>query len=401
MKTEQLVKTGTKHLMNTYNRADIAFVRGEGCWLYDNDGKRYLDFLAGIAVCSLGHAHKELNAVLNSQASKLWHTSNVFHIEPQIMLAEQLAQVTGGYKSFFCNSGAEANEGAFKLARLYGKTISKKKSVILSLDSSFHGRTLAAITATGQKKYQEGLDPLPTHFKHVKPNDIADLKRKANADVCAVIVEFLQGEGGINLLDKSFVDELFALAKKHKFLVIADEVQSGLCRTGKFFAFQHFNVKPDIFSLAKSLGNGFPIGAILAKPEVADLFKPGKHASTFGGNFLATAVAGKVLEIMRKKRLDKQSEQMGSFFAKRLGLLKSEFPGLVLKVKGKGLMVGLELSEKIKATDVVKAARSKGLIIGTAGENVLRFVPPLIVGKTEITKAVEILDEIFSDAAGR
>ncbi len=397
MNTQELLLNEKKYVMNTYSRADVEFVKGDGCWLYDSKGKKYLDFLAGIAVCSLGHADKNLNRVLSGQATKLWHTSNLFHIAPQIELAKKLGELTGGYKSFFCNSGAEANEGAIKLARLYGKTFNKGKTLILSLDNSFHGRTLATITATGQKKYQAGLEPLPSQFKYVKPNNIADLRKKVTPHVCAIMLEFLQGEGGVNLLEKSFVDEVFKLAKQHSFLVIADEVQAGLCRTGKFFAFQNFGVKPDVFTLAKSLGNGFPIGALIAKPQVADLFKPGKHASTFGGNFLASSVANAVLDTMRKKKLDSHAAKMGLYFSKKLEKLKTLFPDIVLQVKGKGLMVGLALSKKIEASSIVKKAREKGLIMGTAGENILRFVPPLIIGTKEIDKATGILTSIFTE----
>jgi len=397
MKLDDLKKLEKKYVVPTYSRIPVSFVKGNGVYLYDSKGNKYLDFFSGIAVNSLGYNNPFIQQALAKQSSKIWHTSNLYYIEPQILLAEKLSKLSNKGKVFFANSGAEANEAAIKLARLYGKTIDKKKTKILSLENSFHGRTLATITATGQKKYQKGFEPLPSGFQYVKINNVQDLKKKMSHETAAIFLEFLQGEGGINLLDTEFVNTIIDLAKKYKILIIADEVQSGLCRTGKWFAFKHFKIIPDIITSAKALGNGFPIGAMIAKKEISQLFSFGTHASTFGGNFLATAVANAVIDYMKTHKMDNYVATMGRYFIKKLNNLKKQFPNTILKVKGKGLMLGLQISPKIPVGKIIEKAREKGLLIGPAGNNVLRFLPPLIIEESHIDKAINLLSAILTE----
>jgi len=394
---KEILALEKEYLIPSYSRADIAFVRGEGCRLWDTEGKSYLDFFTGIAVTSLGHCHPVVLRALQVQAKTLWHTSNLYIIKSQIEVAKKLSNLSNHGKVFFCNSGTEANEAAIKLARLYGKKIGQNKHTILSLENSFHGRTLGSLTATGQKKYREGFEPLVPSFKYVKVNDIDDLVYKADESVCAMIIEMIQGEGGINILSSNFVKKIFELAAEKQFLVIVDEVQTGLCKTGKFFAYQHFGVKPDIITLAKSLGNGFPVGAMIAKKDLSDLFSAGKHASTFGGNFLAMAVADAVLEVMISQKLDVEVRKKGKIFEDKLLKLKKKFSEFILEIRGLGFLRGIKLTDKLQASDVVTLCRKKGLICGTAGGNVIRLVPPLIVTEEEIDEAVSILDAVFTD----
>jgi acetylornithine/N-succinyldiaminopimelate aminotransferase len=395
MKLEQLIELEKKYVVPSYKRSRVSFVKGEGSWLTDSRGKKYLDLFAGIAVCSLGHANKTLNRALSSQSGKLWHTSNLFYIEPQMVLAEKLSKLSNGGKVFFSNSGAEANEAAIKLSRLFAHNKTGNRTAILSLEQSFHGRTLATVTATGQTKYQKGFDPLPKGFAYVKFNDVRDLVRKAGRNVCAIMLEFIQGEGGLNTLKPEFVAKVKELAKKYGFLVIADEVQAGLCRTGKFFAWQHYDIVPDIITLAKALGNGMPIGAMIARSDVADHFTAGRHASTFGGNFLSTAVANAVIDIMKSQKIDKAAAKKGVYFRKILEGIRKDFPQIIEGVKGLGLMAGLALRPGYTAGPFVVKAMELGLVIGQAGDNVLRFVPPLTISEKELSVAGALLRKIL------
>lgn len=379
-----------KYLFPNYARLPYSFVKGEGCYLYDEDGKKYLDMLSGIAVNQLGYNHPKLTENICRQAKEIIHISNLFYIKPQYEVAKILVENSCGDKVFFCNSGAEANEALIKLIRRYFYDKKENRYEIITFEGSFHGRTLAAITATAQPKYQEGFQPLPEGFKYAKFNDIDSVIQLINDKTAAVLIELIQGEGGVNPADKEFIKELYSICRENGILFTVDEVQTGIGRTGKLFAYQHYDIEPDIISLAKGLGGGVPIGAIIAKDKIANSFVPGTHASTFGGNYLATAAAKVVLEeILSDGFLDKVIEN-GEYLKERLKTFG--YP-----VKGIGLMIGMDLPEEISAKDIMKKALENGLIIGTAGKNTLRFVPPLIIQKDDIDLAVNILEKILGE----
>jgi acetylornithine aminotransferase/acetylornithine/N-succinyldiaminopimelate aminotransferase len=379
-----------KYLFPNYARLPYSFVKGEGCYLYDKDGKKYLDMLSGIAVNQLGYNHPKLTESICRQAKEIIHISNLFYIKPQYEVAKILVENSCGDKVFFCNSGAEANEALIKLVRRYFYDKKENRYEIITFEGSFHGRTLATITATAQPKYQEGFQPLPEGFKYAKFNDIDSVKQLINDKTAAILIELIQGEGGVNPADKEFIKELYSICRENGILFTVDEVQTGIGRTGKLFAYQHYDIEPDIISLAKGLGGGVPIGAIIAKDEIAKSFVPGTHASTFGGNYLATAAAKVVLEeILSDGFLDKVIEN-GEYLKERLKTFG--YP-----VKGLGLMIGVDLPEEISAKEIMKKALENGLIIGTAGKNTLRFVPPLIIQKDDIDLAVNILEKILGE----
>jgi len=379
-----------KYLFPNYARLPYSFTKGEGCYLYDEDGKKYLDMLSGIAVNQLGYNHPKLTESICRQAKEIIHVSNLFYIKPQYEVAKILVENSCGDKVFFCNSGAEANEALIKLIRRYFYDKKENRYEIITFEGSFHGRTLAAITATAQPKYQEGFQPLPEGFKYAKFNDIDSVIQLINDKTAAVLIELIQGEGGVNPADKEFIKELYSICRENGILFTVDEVQTGIGRTGKLFAYQHYDIEPDIISLAKGLGGGVPIGAIIAKDKIANSFVPGTHASTFGGNYLATAAAKVVLEeILSDGFLDKVIEN-GEYLKERLKTFG--YP-----VKGIGLMIGMDLPEEISAKDIMKKALENGLIIGTAGKNTLRFVPPLIIQKDDIDLAVNILEKILGE----
>ena len=379
-----------KYLFPNYARLPYTFVKGEGCYLYDEQGKKYLDMLAGIAVNQLGYNHPKITKTICKQTEEILHISNLFYIKPQYELAKILVENSCGDKVFFCNSGAEANEALIKLVRRYFYDKKEDRYEIITFEGSFHGRTLATITATAQPKYQEGFQPLPEGFKYAKFNDIDSVKNLINDKTAAILIELVQGEGGVNPADKEFIKELYSLCRENGILFTVDEVQTGIGRTGKLFAYQHYNIQPDIISLAKGLGNGVPIGAVIAKEEIAKSFIPGTHASTFGGNYLATQTAKVVLEeILSDGFLDKVIEK-GEYLKERLKTFG-------YTVKGLGLMVGVDLPQDISAKDIMKKALENGLIIGTAGKNTLRFVPPLIIEKDDIDLAVNILEKVLGE----
>ncbi|WP_299227974.1 aspartate aminotransferase family protein [Sulfurihydrogenibium sp.] len=379
-----------KYLFPNYARLPISYVKGEGCYLYDEDGKKYLDMLSGIAVNQLGYNHPKLTESICRQAKEIIHVSNLFYMKPQYEVAKILVENSCGDKVFFCNSGAEANEALIKLIRRYFYDKKENRYEIITFEGSFHGRTLATITATAQPKYQEGFQPLPEGFKYAKFNDIDSVKQLINNKTAAVLIELIQGEGGVNPADKEFIKELYSICRENGILFTVDEVQTGIGRTGKLFAYQHYDIEPDIISLAKGLGGGVPIGAIIAKDEIAKSFVPGTHASTFGGNYLATAAAKVVLEeILSDGFLDKVIEN-GEYLKERLKTFG--YP-----VKGLGLMIGVDLPEEISAKEIMKKALENGLIIGTAGKNTLRFVPPLIIQKDDIDLALNILEKILGE----
>nr|WP_028950007.1 aspartate aminotransferase family protein [Sulfurihydrogenibium subterraneum] len=384
-----LIEEANKYLFQNYGRLPYFFEKGEGCYLYDEKGKKYLDMLSGIAVNALGYNHPKLTDAICQQVSKIIHISNLFYIKPQIEVAKILSENSFGGKVFFCNSGAESNEALIKLVRRYFYDKKQDKYEIITFEGSFHGRTLATVTATAQPKYHEGFYPLVGGFKYAKFNDINSVKNLITDKTAAILIELVQGEGGVNPADKEFIKDLYNLCKEKDILFTVDEVQTGIGRTGKLFAYQHFEIQPDIISLAKGLGGGVPIGAIIAKDKIAKSFVPGTHASTFGGNYLSTVAAKVVLEeVLSEGFLDKV-QKVGDY-------LKESLKVFGYPVKGLGLMVGMDLPKDIPAKEVMKKALEKGLIVGTAGENTLRFVPPLIITEKQVDEAVDILKEVLN-----
>lgn len=385
------------NICSTYARLPVLFVRGEGCRLWDETGKEYLDFLAGIAVCNLGHSHPEIAQVLCEQAEKLVHVSNLFFTEPQVQLAAELTRLSFADKVFFANSGAEANEAAIKLARKYSKDrYGLGRFHVISMKDSFHGRTLATLSATGQEKAHKGFEPLVEGFTLVDFNSIAAVEAAVTAQTCAVLVEPIQGEGGINIPHSGYLSELRALCRKHDLLLIFDEVQVGMGRTGTLFAYEQEGIAPDIMTLAKALGNGLPIGAMLASDEVAQAFVPGTHASTFGGTPLVTAAALRVLQLISQPAFLQKVQDSGNYLKQRLTELQSRH-SVIREVRGRGLIVGLELT--IPGQRLVETCLQRGLVINCTHDTVLRFVPPLIVEKQEIDRLIEILDTVILEEA--
>lgn len=385
------------NICSTYARLPVLFVRGEGCRLWDETGKEYLDFLAGIAVCNLGHSHPEIAQVLCEQAEKLVHVSNLFFTEPQVQLAAELTRLSFADKVFFANSGAEANEAAIKLARKYSKDrYGLGRFHVISMKDSFHGRTLATLSATGQEKAHKGFEPLVEGFTLVDFNSIAAVEAAVTAQTCAVLIEPIQGEGGINIPHSGYLSELRALCRKHDLLLIFDEVQVGMGRTGTLFAYEQEGIAPDIMTLAKALGNGLPIGAMLASDEVAQAFVPGTHASTFGGTPLVTAAALRVLQLISQPAFLQKVQDSGNYLKQRLTELQSRH-SVIREVRGRGLIVGLELT--IPGQRLVETCLQRGLVINCTHDTVLRFVPPLIVEKQEIDRLIEILDTVILEEA--
>ncbi len=393
MGNSEIADLGQKYIMNTYGRYPLSLVRGQGSYLWDADGNTYLDFVGGIAVCVLGHCHPELLATLKRQAETLWHISNLYWIKPQVQAAARLVAASGMDKVFFCNSGAEANEAALKLGRKYfyrrGET---ERNHFITFKQSFHGRTLATITATGQPKYQEGFDPLPAGFHYAEFNRLDSVADLINDKTAGILVEPVQGEGGIRPARVGFLSGLRQLCDEAGILLLFDEVQCGMGRTGKLFAFQGYGVKPDIVTIAKGLGGGFPIGAMLASQEVAEGFAPGDHASTFGGNPLATAVANKAIEIIAEESFLKRVEQAGQHLISSLKRLKDP---RIVDIRGLGLMAGMEMN--VEVAQIVKGCMAKGLLLVGAGPKVIRFVPPLTVSDEEIEQAVGIIDRVLRE----
>jgi len=376
---------GQEYVMNTYSRFPLAFSHGDGMYITDENGKTYLDFVAGIAVNCLGHGHKGLADAIAAQAQKLIHCSNLYWTKPQAELAEKLVQNSCFEKVFFCNSGAEAVEALLKLARKYGGA--KNKYEIITMEHSFHGRTIGALTATGQLKYQKGFAPLVPGVLHVPFNDFDALKAAVNHKTCAVLMEPVQGEGGIRPADAEYLKKVRQLCDEKDILLLFDEIQCGLGRTGSLFAYRHFGVEPDAVALAKGLGGGVPIGAMLAGPRCATTLQPGEHASTFGGNPLATAAGNVVLDELTGGVVA-NAKAMGAYLREQLLALQAEFP-CVQDVRGVGLLQGIELDKPV--APIVAACIEKGLLLVGAGVNVLRFVPALVVEKKHIDEAMQIL----------
>jgi len=385
--------------MNTYARLPVTFVKGEGVWLWDSDGNRYLDALAGIAVCGLGHCHPRIADVLCKQAQTLIHTSNIYHIEKQEQLATRLAALSGLEKAFFCNSGAEANETAIKLARLFGHQKGVTLPTIIVMENAFHGRTMATLTATGNRKVQAGFEPLLSGFVRVPYNNLEAVKQVAenNNNVVAVLVEPFQGEGGVNIPQARYLKELRDLCDENGWLLMLDEVQSGIGRSGQWFAFQHSSIIPDVMTLAKGLGSGVPIGACLTRDEVASTFKPGNHASTFGGNPLVCAAAIETLAVLEDEHLIDHAKELGAFMHDQL---QAQLAGLdyVVEIRSQGLMIGIELAKP--CGELVKHALERKLLLNVTSEKVIRLLPALVMQQNEAKLVVEttcqLIKEFFS-----
>ncbi|BAO43612.1 acetylornithine transaminase [Thiolapillus brandeum] len=381
-------------LMNTYNRLPVTFVKGEGMYLYDDQGKSYLDAIAGIAVCSLGHAHPAVTRAICEQADKLVHTSNLYGVANQQQLGEQLTALAGMDRVFFSNSGAEANEAAIKLARLHGHKRGIDNPVILVMEESFHGRTMATLTATGNRKVQAGFEPLVQGFARVPFGDLEALKTAAGnlRDIAAVLVEPVQGEGGVNIPPEDYLPGIRALCDEHNWLMMLDEIQTGMGRTGKPFAFQHHDLVPDVMTLAKALGNGVPVGACLARGEAAELFAPGNHGSTFGGNPLACAAGLAVLEAMNTGNLWDRAAQAGDKLHQGLSAALADQEG-VREIRYAGLMLGIELEQP--CGELVGKALENGLLINVTADRVVRLLPPLIISDEQIDELIEVLSNLI------
>lgn len=392
---KKLIDESKKYLMNTYNRAPIVLRKGRGMKVWDSTGKEYLDFVGGIAVNCLGHCHPKVVIAIQKQAQRLIHVSNLFHIEPQIKLAKLLVENSFADKVFFCNSGAEAIEGAIKLARKYAKEhVASHKYEIITAYGSFHGRTLAALTATGQEKFHQGFEPLVPGFNYVPFNDIDALKNAVTDKTCAILLEPIQGEAGIRIPAEDYLKQVRQLCDENKLLLILDEVQTGMGRTGRLFAYQHFDIKPDIMALAKGLAGGFPMGAVLATDAVAAAFQPGNHASTFGGNPLACASSVATIEaLLEDGFLMDHCRRIGKYFRDSLEKLKSDFPSYIVEVRGLGLLLGMELTKT--CGPIVESCAARGILINCTSGNVLRFTPPLTVTEKEIDHLVDTLEDIF------
>lgn len=393
MTTDEMISASNEFIMNTYGRLPVVLVRGEGTRVWDSDGREYIDFLAGIAVCSLGHSHARVVAAIKEQAEILTHVSNIYHIEPQIRMARLLVKNSFADKVFFCNSGAEANEAAIKLARKYAhERMTGNKYEIITMKNSFHGRTLTTVAATGQEKFHRGFDPLPEGFSYVPFDDIEALKGAITEKTCGIMLEPIQGEGGVQVPAGDYLAKVRRICDERDILLIFDEVQTGMGRTGDLFAYETSGIEPDIMTLAKALGNGFPLGAMLAKEEVASAFEPGSHASTFGGNPLAMAAGNAVIETILNDGILENCRERGTYFLKRLEELKTKYP-VIREIRGRGLMIGVELS--CEGSGVVHEALKKGVLINCTCGNVLRFVPPLIITADDVDRVIDVLDEIL------
>lgn len=392
--SQQIFEKDKQGYLPVFNRYQIVLDHGDGVYLYDIEGKKYIDFLGGIAVNVLGHNYGPLVKAVSEQAGKLIHCSNLYYTQAQADAAEKLVKLSGLGKAFFCNSGAEANEGAIKIARKYAHSISPDKSQIITAWESFHGRTIATLTATGQPKYQEGFGPLPDGFDYVHYNDINELEKLMSENTCAVMLETIQGEGGVYTPKGDYLKQVRALCDKYNALLILDEIQAGIGRSGKFFAYDKYGIKPDIVTLAKGLAGGVPIGAFIVTDEVSKAFHAGDHGTTFGGNPLACAAANVVLDTVPKAEFLANVEEVGSYFKDKLLKLQEKYPALISEVRGEGLILGAELTRP--GRDIVNECLAKGAIINCTSGNVLRFIPPLIITKEQVDQVMEILDETLS-----
>ncbi|MFY9639208.1 MAG: acetylornithine transaminase [Methanobacterium sp.] len=387
MNTNEIINMDQKYVMHTYGRHPIALVKGKGSVVWDAEGKSYIDCVAGIAVNNIGHANPKVAEAICNQAKKLIHTSNLYYTEEQATLAKLLSEISPHKKAFFCNSGAEANEGAIKLARKH-----TGKGEIISMKNSFHGRTITTITATGQEKYQKGFGPLTPGFKHVPYNNIDAVNDAIDSKTAAVLVEPIQGEGGVIVPSKDYLKKLKELCHDNDVLLIFDEVQTGFGRTGEMFGSQTFGVTPDISTLAKAIAGGFPMGAVMANDDVAETFQPGDHAATFGGSPLACAASKAAIEFIITEKLVQKSKENGLYFKNKLNKIKED-NNIVKEVRGMGLMIGMELGQD--CGNLVDELREKGIIVNCAAGNVLRFIPPLVISKSQIDTVTNVLDSVI------
>jgi predicted acetylornithine/succinylornithine family transaminase len=391
--TKEIIETYQRYIVPTYKRLPVVIEKGKGCKVWDIEGREYLDFVAGIAVNTLGHAPQVICEAINSQVKQLIHVSNLYYTLPQVKLAKILSEVSFNGKVFFANSGAEANEAAIKFARKFGKATGGRYEII-TMKNSFHGRTIATLTATGQNKIKDGFEPLLPGFKHVEFNNISAVEAAINNNTCGIFIEPIQGEGGVNVADGEFLQQLRVLCDKYNILLILDEVQTGIARTGKMFAYQHYGITPDIITLAKGLGGGVPIGAMIVNKDKADIFSPGTHATTFGATPLICAVSIAVIEYIIANNICLHVTKIGEYFVDKLRTLADKY-SIIQDIRGKGLMIGMEL--KISGMEIIDKCIKKGLLINCTTENVLRFLPPLIITKQEVDNAINILDEVISE----
>lgn len=401
MELNRIIEKDKRYFMNTFgDRTPVAFEYGKGMYLYSTDGKQYLDFLAGIAVSALGHSHALLVDAITEQVRKLIHCSSLYYIENQAELAEKICENSCADKVFFSNSGAEANEGAIKLARLYHKKKGRDdRFEIITLENSFHGRTLATIAATGQEKYKQPFSPLTPKFKSIPINDLDALNEAVDKHTCAVMLEPIQGESGVNPVTAEYIQGVRNICTKNDIVLIFDEVQCGMGRTGKMFAYEHFGVIPDVFTLAKALGGGFPIGAVCAMDRFASAFSPGDHGSTFGGNPLACAAGLAVFKVFKDENLVKNSEMMGIYLTEKLNEMKEKF-SIISEVRGNGLMIGIEFNENI-AQEIKNKLFEKNILVGNVKYSIIRLLPPLIVRKKHIDILCNALEGVLKEITGR
>lgn len=393
--SSEIINTADKVIAATYKRPPVVFVNGKGCKLWDTEGREYTDFVAGIAVCNLGHAHPRISKVLSAQAETLFHVSNLYYTVPQTQLAEWLVRHSFADRVFFCNSGAEANEAAIKLARKYFKEQGENERYrIIAMEKSFHGRTMATLSATGQDKIKKGYDPVLEGFDFVPFNNTDALRKKMGKSVCAVLLEPIQGEGGVRCPDPDYLRQVRQLCDETGTLLIFDEIQTGIGRTGNLFAYQHFGIEPDIMTLAKALANGLPIGAMLAREHIAAAFGPGAHASTFGGTPIVTAASLETLRTLTEENIVAHCRELGEYFKERLLWLKDRHE-VIEDVRGLGLLLGMKL--KIKGESIVKECMEKGFLINCIQEDILRFIPPLIIAKADIDALISFLDKAVGE----
>ena len=393
--TTEIIEQADSVIAKTYKRFPVVFTRGNGCTLFDTEGRSYTDFVAGIAVCNLGHAHDGITAAITAQAQTLTHVSNLYYTVPQVELAAWLVEHSFADRAFFCNSGAEANEAAIKLARKYFNDRGENNRFrIITMEQSFHGRTMATLSATGQDKIKKGFDPVLEGFDYVPFGDVETLRSKIDSNTCAVMLEPIQGEGGVRCPDAGYLKAVRQICDAAGVLLIFDEIQTGMGRTGKLFAYEHFDVEPDIMTLAKALANGLPIGAMLAREQVAEAFGPGAHATTFGGTPLVTAAALHVCRTLVDDGIINQGAEAGEYFKEKLLGLKERHK-VIADFRGQGLLIGIKLS--INGESLVKQCLERGFLINCIQENILRFVPPLIIKKGEIDNLINCLDELLQN----